>query len=114
MADDRTALVGEFCDSAETGRAIEGVAALHQTRVGGAQIVLVGAMLAVEEADLDETIAGRLAHRGRPHWLDDRQNVDAGRRSGGGLVEGVEIEHGQLPLALERAQVSNRHPVVFR
>ncbi len=114
MADDGNALGGESCDRLQARRAIEGVAALHQSCVGGAQIVLGGAVLAIDEADLDETIACRLPHLGRPHRLDDRKDVDARRRSGGRLVEPVDIEHGQLPLALERAQVADRHAVVFR
>ena len=66
MADDRNALGRELGDRVEAAGAIECVAADHQIFVRGAQIVLVGAVLAVDEADLHEAVASRLAHGGRP------------------------------------------------
>jgi hypothetical protein len=66
MADDGNAFGRQFADSVQARCAIEGVAAGHESRMGGAQIILISAVLAVDEADLDETVARRLAHRGRP------------------------------------------------
>jgi hypothetical protein len=114
MADDRNAFGREFRNRFQASGAVEGVAADHDASVRRAQIVLVGAALAVEEADLDETVAGRLAHLRRPHRLDDRQNVYAGLRGRRRLFERVDKEHRQLPLALERAQVGDRRPIVLR
>ena len=114
MADDRNALGRELRDRIEAARAIERVPADHQILVRGAQIILVGAVLAVDEPDLNKTVARRLAHRRRPKVLDDRQNIDACRRCGGRFVVRLDEQHRQLPLALERAQVANRQPLVFR
>ena len=82
--------------------------------VRGAQIVLVGAVLAVDEADLNEAIARRLAHRGRPEVFDDRQNIDAGCGGRGGFLGRLDEQHRQLPLALKLAQVGDRQSSVFR
>ena len=114
MAHDRYALGGELRDRVETAGAIERVPADHQVLVRGAQIVLVGAVLAVDEPDLNETVARRLAHRRRPEWLDDRENINAGRRRGGRFFRRFDEQHRQLPLALELAQVADRQPIVFR
>jgi hypothetical protein len=114
MADDRNALSREFADRLEARGAIERVAADHQAGMGGAQIVLIGAALAVDEADLHEAVARRFAHRRRPQGLDDRENVDPRRRGGRRLVERLDEQHRQLPLALQRAQVGDRQSIVFR
>ena len=114
MAHDRDALRRELRDRIEAARAIERVPADHQVLVRGAQIILVGAVLAVDEPDLHETVAGRLAHRSRPQVLDDRQNIDARRRRRGRFLRRFDEQHRQLPLALELAQVVDRQPFVFR
>ena len=113
MADDRNALRRELRNRVETPGAIEGVAAGDDAGMRGPQIVLVGAVLAVDEADLDETVARRLAHRRRPDRLDDREEVDAGRSGRGGFVRRIDEQHRQLSLALERAQIGDRLPIVF-
>ena len=66
MADDWYALGRELRDRIEAAGAIERVAADHRFLWRGAQIVLVGAVLAVDEPDLNETVARRLAHRRSP------------------------------------------------
>ena len=63
MSHDWNPFGGELRDRVETAGAIERVPADHQVLVRGAQIVLVGAVLTVDEPDLNETIARRLAHR---------------------------------------------------
>ena len=80
----------------------------------GAQIVLIGAVLAVDEPDLHETVARRLAHRGRPQVFNDRQNIDAGGGRRSRFFRRLDEQHRQLPLALELAQVVNRKPLMFR
>ena len=114
MADDRNAFGRELADRLKARGAVERVAADHQAGMGGAQIVLVGAVLAVDEADLHEAVARRFAHRRRPQGLDDRENVNPGRRGRRRLVERLDEQHRQLPLALEQAQVADRHSLVFR
>ena len=114
MADDRNSFGRELGDRVEAAGAIERVPADHQVLVRGAQIVLVGAVLAVDEPDLHETVARRLAHRGRPQVFDDRQNINAGRGRRGRLFRRFDEQHRQLPLALELAQVGDRQPIVFR
>ena len=113
MADDGNAFGCKLRDRVETAGAIEGVAAGHDARMGGAQVVLVGATLAVDEADLDETITRRFAHLRRPDWLDDREDVDARRGGGRRLVQRLHEQHRQLALALQRPQVADRHPLVL-
>ncbi len=66
MAHDGYALGRELGDRIEAAGAVERVPADHQILVGGAQIVLVGAVLAVDEANLNETVARRRAHRRSP------------------------------------------------
>jgi hypothetical protein len=82
--------------------------------VRGAQIVLIGAVLTVDEPDLNEAIARRLAHRERPEVFNDRQNINAGRRRGSRLFGRFDEQHRQLALALELAQIVDRQPSVFR
>ena len=114
MAHDRYALGRELGDRVEAAGAIERVPADHQVLVRGAQIILIGAVLAVDEPDLHETVAGRLAHRRRPQMLNDRQNINAGCGRRGRFVRRFDEQHRQLPLALELAQVGDRQPIVFR
>ena len=66
MADDGDTLGRELRDRIEAAGAIERVPADHQVLVRGAQIILIGAVLAVDEPDLNETVGRRLAHRSRP------------------------------------------------
>ena len=114
MADDRDALGRELGDRVEAAGAIERVPADHQVLVRGAQIILIGAVLAVDEPDLNETVARRLAHRGRPEVFDDRQDINAGRGRRSRFFRRFDEQHRQLPLALELAQVADRQPIVFR
>jgi len=114
MANDRNPFSGELCDRVETAGAVEGVPANHQIFVRGAQIVLIGAMLAVDQPDLNEAIPRRLAHRGRPQVFNDRQNINAGCGRRGRFFRRFDEQHRQLALALELAQVSDRQPSVFR
>ena len=113
MADDGNAFGGKPGDRVQARSAIEGVAAGHQSGMGGAQVVLIGAVLTVDETDLDETVARRLAHLGRPQGLDDREDVDARRGGGRRLVQRLDEQHRQLPLALQRPQIADRHPPVL-
>ena len=85
MANDWNSFGGELRDRVETAGAIERVPADRQVLVRGAQIVLVGAVLAVDEPDLNETLARRLAHRWRPQVFDDRQNINASSGRGSRL-----------------------------
>ena len=71
-------------------------------------------MLAVDEADLDETVARRLAHRRRPEVLDDRQDVDARRGRRSRFFRRFDEQHRQLPLALELAKSRDSQPIMFR
>ncbi len=114
VAHDRYALGRELGDRIEAAGAVEGVAADHEILVRGAQIVLVGAVLAVDEPDLHEAVARRLTHRRGPKRLDDRQNINAGRRRRGRFVDRLDEQHRQLPLALELAQIADCQPIVFR
>ena len=114
MANDRNPFSGELCDRVETAGAVERVPANHQIFVRGAQIVLIGAMLAVDQPDLNEAITRRLAHRGRPQVFNDRQNINAGCGRRGRFFRRFDEQHRQLPLALELAQVGDRQPSVFR
>ena len=50
-------------------------------------------------------IAGGLAHLGGPDGVDDRQHVDPRRARRRGLVHIIDEQHGELPLALQRAQI---------
>ena len=75
--------------------------------MGGAQIVLVGAELAVDQADLHEAAPRGLAHLRRPDRCDDRQHVDARSACRRGLVERVDEEHGDLALAFQRQHVGD-------
>ena len=113
MTRDRNAFRRELRDRVEAAGAIKCVPANHEVLVRGAQIILVGAMLAVDEADLHKTIARRLAHCGRPKVFNDRQDIDA--RGGGRsrFFGRLDEQHRQLPLALELAQVGDRKPSVF-
>ena len=114
MTDDRNPFGGELRDRVEAAGAIERVSADHEVLVRGAQIVLVGAVLTVDEPDLNETVTCRLAHGRGPKVFNDRQNINAGRRGRSRLVGRFDKQHRQLPLALELAQVGDRQPIVFR
>ena len=114
MAHDRNPFGGELRDRVETAGAIERVPADHDVFVRGAQIILVGAVLAVDEPDLYEAVARGLAHRGRPKVFNDRQNINAGCGRRGRLFGRLDKQHRQLPLALELAQVGDRQPIMFR
>jgi hypothetical protein len=59
MADDGYAFGRELGDRVEAAGAVEGIAADYQVFVRGAQIILIGAVLAVDEPDLNETVARR-------------------------------------------------------
>ena len=113
MADDRKAFRGQLRDRVEAGRAIKGVAALDHRGMRGPEVILVGAELAVEQTDLDETIAGGLAHRRRPDGIDDRENVDSRRRGRSRLVGRVDEQHGKLTLAFQGAQIGDGQSIVF-
>jgi hypothetical protein len=114
MTDDRNSFSSELGDRVEAAGAVEGIAADHQVFVRGAEIVLIGAVPAVDEPDLHETVARRFAHHGRPQVLNDREDISAGGGRRSRLFRRFDEQHRQLPLALELAQVGDGQPIVFR
>ena len=107
MANHGDAFGGEPGDDGKARRAVDAVAADAHDAVGGAQVVLVGAELAVEQTHLHEAAPGGGAHLRGPDRIDDREQVDAGGAGRRRLVGRVDIEHRQLGLALQGAEIGN-------
>ena len=80
--------------------------------MGGAKIVLVGAELAVDQADLDEAVAGRLAHLlVQTGSMMERMSMPAALAAA--ASSGVSTNSiVSLAFALERAQIGDGHTVV--
>ena len=75
--------------------------------MAGAEIVVERGEHAVLESDLDEAVAGGLAHLGREVRLLDREHVDAGGGAGPRFGDLADVHHRELPLSTHRAQVGN-------
>ena len=69
-------------------------------------------MLAIDEADLHETVARRLAHRGRPKVFNDRQDINAGRGRRRRLFGRFDKQHRNCRLPLSCAS-RDRKPTCF-
>ena len=114
MTDDRNPFGGELRDRVETAGAIERVPADHQVLMRGAQIVLVGAALTVDQPDLNKTVAGGLAHRRRPQVARRSTEHQCRPPTRQPPLRRFDEQHRQLALALELAQIVDRQPSVFR
>ena len=80
--------------------AIERIAAFADLGVRGAKVIFVGAELAIKEADLNEAVAGRRSHLRIPVGRGNGEDVNAGLACRRRFLRLVDVEHGQLALAL--------------
>jgi hypothetical protein len=100
MADHWNALGGKLGYRVEAAGAVECIAAEDQRGMGRAQIILIGAELAIDQADLDEAIPRRLAHLLGPDRLDVGENVDARRARRCRFLNRIDEQHRKLALCL--------------